>query len=327
MSPWVDLAAVVLALLGTALYSCSETAFYCVSRARIDVEARQGDRTSKIIQRLLADDTAFLISVLIGTNLMLETMTWSAEDLLRERGWPPWGVRAALLGLLTPLVFFLGEVLPKDLSRRRPHALLSFAAPFALISRYLFWPLERLLFLMTLGITHLLGLEPRLLSVVAGREAVLRLLSEGAREGAILPHAEVMARNVLKLRSIAVERCMIPWKSVQALRLEAPGSDASALYEVVARSPFTRIPVEDEKGAVLGYVHQLDVLSEGEGTPVLEHLRPAMVLPSGTSVDKALARLRGGGQRLAIVGAAERPEGLVTLKDLLEEISGDLAGW
>ncbi|MFN0007059.1 MAG: CNNM domain-containing protein [Planctomycetota bacterium] len=327
MSPWIDVALVLLGLLGTAIYECSETAFYCVSRARIDVEARQGHRTSKIIRRLLQQDTAFLISVLIGTNLMLEMLTWSAEDLLRGLGWPDWGVRTALLGILTPLVFFLCEILPKDLARRRPHALLSFTAPLALVSRYLFWPLERLLYVLTLALTRLAGFEPRLLSIVRGREAVLRLLSEGASEGAILPHAELMARNVLKLRSIAVERCMIPWKSVQTLRLVAPGSDAAGSYELVARSPFTRVPVEDEKGAVLGYVHQLDVLSEGEGTPVVEHLRPAMFLPSGTSVDKALARLRGGGQRLAIVGEAERPEGLVTLKDLLEEISGDLAGW
>lgn len=324
MNLWLEVAAILFGLVATALYSGSETAFYCVSRARIDVEARQGQRASRLVQRLLADDTAFVIVVMIGTNLMLETMTWGAEDLLRGRGLPAWGVQVALVGLLTPTVFFLGELLPKDLSRRRPHALLALTAPFVLFSRYLFWPLERLLFLLTLGLTHLLGFEPRLLSIVRGREAVLRLLSEGARAGAILPHAELMARNVLKLRSIPVERCMVPWRSVQALRRGTPDVE---LYAAVARSPFTRIPVQGEEDQVLGYVHQLDVLGEGEGTPVLEHLRPALVLPSGTPVDKALARLRGGGQRLAIVGTAESPAGLVTLKDLLEEISGDLAGW
>lgn len=324
MNPWLEIAAIVLGLFASALYAGSETAFYCVSRARIDVEARQGDRSSRLVQRLLADDTAFVIVALIGGNLMLEVITWSAEDLLRGRGLPPWAVQTALVALVTPTVFLLAEALPKDLSRRRPHAVLTFTAPFVLVSRVLFWPLERLLYLMTLGLTHLLALEPRMLSVVRGREAVLRLLSEGASEGAILPHAEMMARNVLKLRSIPVERCMIAWKGVQVLVRGTPDAD---LYAAVARSPYTRIPVVDERGAVVGYVHQLDVLGEGEGTPALEHTRPAMVLPAGTSVDRALARLRAGGQRLAIVGTAERPDGLVTLKDLLEEISGDLAGW
>ena len=43
---------ILLFLLGTALYSCSETAFYCVSRARIDVCPFQGEQsTSRVTVR------------------------------------------------------------------------------------------------------------------------------------------------------------------------------------------------------------------------------------------------------------------------------------
>jgi CBS domain containing-hemolysin-like protein len=324
VSTAIDLAVILFGLLASAAYSGSEIAFYSVSRARIDVEARQGLGSSRLVRRLLQDDLAFLIVVLIGNCLMIELMTWSAEDLLRERHAPTWVVRLVLTLVLTPGVFFFAEVLPKDLFRRRPHALLSRTARFVLVSRYLFWPLERLLFLLTFLLTRIFTLEPRLFSVVRGREAVLRLLSEGAREGAILPHAEQMARNVLKLRSIEIERCMAPWDGVLKLHLGMPSSE---LYSAVARSPYTRIPVVDERGAVRGYVHQLDVLGEGGGAEVLEHLRPLTVLPSGTSVDRALAKLRLGGQRLAVAGDLDHPRGLLTLKDLLEEISGDLAGW
>jgi CBS domain containing-hemolysin-like protein len=321
---WVDIAVLVVGVLSTAAYSGSEIAFYSVSRARIDVEARQGVRSSRIIRSLLSDDIAFLIVVLIGNTLMVELMTWSAEELMRGWRLPNWAMRTVLSVVLTPFLFIFCEVLPKDFFRRRPHALLSRTAPFVLVSRWIFWPLERLLYLLTRLLDWIFRVEPRLHSVVRGREAVLRLLSEGAREGAILPHAEQMARNVLKLRSIEVERCMIPWNAVQVLRAEAPQDD---LYDAVARSPHTRIPVVEAGGACRGYVHQLDVLGEGDGTPVLDQLMPVTVLPSGTSVDRALARLRSAGQRLAIVGEAASPKGLVTLKDLLEEISGDLAGW
>ena len=324
MSTALDLTLILLALAASAVFSGSETAFYSVSRARIDVEARQGVRSSRLVRRLLSDDLTFLIVVLIGNTLMVELMTWTTEDLLHEHGVPAWAIRTFLALVLTPCVFFFAEVLPKDLFRRRPHALLARTAPFVLFSRYLFWPLERLLFLFTAVLTRVFTLEPKLLSAVRGREAVLRLLSEGAREGAILPHAEQMARNVLKLRSIEVERCMAAWEGVLVLRL---GGSSADLYAAVARSPYTRIPVVGESGAVLGYVHQLDVLGEGEGAEVLDHLRPLTVLPSGTPVDRALGRLRSTGQRLAVVGDLEHPRGLVTLKDLLEEISGDLTGW
>jgi CBS domain containing-hemolysin-like protein len=133
-----------------------------------------------------------------------------------------------------------------------------------------------------------------------------------------------MARNVLNLRSIPVERCMVPWKDVT--RLDARDSDPD-LYAAVSRSRHTRLVVVGADGAVAGYVHQLDVLGGGPGEPVLDHLREVRSLTPGTAVDRALSRLRASGQRLAIVGDPALPLGIVTLKDLLEEISGDLAGW
>ena len=159
MSTLIDLAVLLLGLVGSAAYSGSEIAFYSVSRARIDVEARQGIGASRLVRRLLEDDLAFLIVVLIGNCLMVELITWSAEDLLRERNAPGWAIRVVQAAVLTPGVFFFADVLPKNLFRRRPHALISRTASFILLSRALFWPLERLLFLLTTGLTRLFGLS------------------------------------------------------------------------------------------------------------------------------------------------------------------------
>jgi hypothetical protein len=140
-----------------------------------------------------------------------------------------------------------------------------------------------------------------------GGEAVLRLLSEGAREGAILPHAEQMARNVLKLRSIEVERCMAPWEGVLRLRLGVPSSE---LYSAVARSPYTRIPVVDERGVVRGYVHQLDVLGEGEGAEVLDHLevRRDFVITAGLGGEQERQRIHGRGHGKGQVGTNQQQD-------------------
>ena len=68
----------------------------------------------------------------------------------------------------------------------------------------------------------------------------LGFLREGTESGAIPRHAEEMARNVLLLRSIPVERCMVAWKDVA--RLDAAASRAAG-YATVAASVHTRIPV------------------------------------------------------------------------------------
>jgi len=61
--------------------------------------------------------------------------------------------------------------------------------------------------------------------------------------------------------------------------------------------------------------------------PRRAHLRPMVAIEPDTPLDRALASLRATGQRAALVGSPARPAGLVTLKDLVEEISGELARW
>lgn len=324
MSHGFDFAVVVLLLACSACFSGGETALYSISRVRIEMEARRGQFLARLVHALVRDEVAMLVTVLIGNTLVLQLLTLRAKDMCRALHLPEWGVNLAIALVLTPIVFFCAEALPKELCRRRPHALLLLVAPFLVLARWLFWPLERFLRLFTWLGTRAFGLRPELVTALEEREAVTTLLRESLAAGELPPQAEQIAQNVLKLRTIQVERAMVPWARVSVL--DARRSQAE-LYTSVARSPFTRLPVGDTRGELIGYVHQLDVLGAGPGVPVLDHLRPLVELPAHTPVDRALARLRAAGQRLAIVGTRERPQGLLTLKDLVEEISGDLAGW
>lgn len=322
---WLGPLLLVLLLLGSALFSGSETALYTISRLRIEVDARQGRRTARIVRLLLADEMALLITVLVCNNLMNQLATMQAEELVAGWGVSKRWVELATALTLGPLLWFFGELLPKDLSRRRPHALLALTAPLILGARWLAWPLERLLWLLSAGFARLLGEEPRRWSEVRAREAVVHLIGQGAAAGEIEPAAHDLARNVLGLRSKRVRDCMVAWKDVLVVVRDLPPSE---LVAALARSPHSRVPVVDPArgGAVQGYLHQLDVLGDERAQP-LEHLREALALSGELPVDRALFRLRARGQRLAIVGSLERPEGLVTLKDLVEEISGELADW
>lgn len=324
MSLWLDVLVIALCLAGTAVYSGAETAFYRASKVRVDMDARQGSRTARLVRTLLRNETALVIVLVLGLNLCLEFMTHDVEGLLIAAGVPRYGIEIWLTLILAPVVFFFGELLPKELARRRPHAWLRIVAPVVIATRVLLWPVERTMYAVTALASRLLSLEERLFLEGQGRDAVLDFLREGRRSGAIPHSAEQMARNVLNLRTIPVERCMVPWKDVT--RLDARDADQD-LYAAVSRSGHTRLLVVGADGAVAGYVHQLDVLGSGPGEPVLAHLRPVAGLAPGTPVDRALARLRSSGQRLAIVGDPQAPLGILTLKDLVEEISGDLAGW
>ena len=313
----------VLLLLGSAVFAGSETGFYSLSRVRVEIRAREGLPIARLVRWLMRDDTALLITILIGNNLVAQLATYQAEDLIAGVV-PPVAVEVVVTLLLSPLLFLFGEVFPKDLFRRRPHALIQVTAPFIALCRVLFFPVERFLWLVTALVARVFGRGSRLATEFRGREAVLRLLEEGAQTGAIERNAEALARNVLKLRTTEVVECMVPWREVVTLDASLPVPEQR---EAVASSPHTRLPVLGPGGAVSGYVHQLDVLGSEDASAAPGPLRGTLAVAPDTPVDRAPARLRAEGQRMALVGTLEAPVGLVTLKDLLEEISGDLADW
>ena len=317
----LELLILTLCVFASALYSGSEIGFYSLSPVQVDLEARQGVRTARIVRWLLHDDSALLITILIGNNLALELATLVGDKLLGA-GHGAGGGALIVTAVLTPVVFLFGEALPKDVFRRRPHALIGLGAHFLLLSRIVFWPLERLLWLFSSGLERLLGLKSGVVAQVRGAETVRAFFEAGRLSGALTERASVLAHNALLLRSTPIERAMVPWDHVRHLARDARTEE---IVDSVRLSRYSRLPVVDPQGAVLGYVHQMDVLF-GDASAPLAKLRPVPVLPAEIPVDRALQKLRGGGHRAAVVGEACAPLGWVTLKDLVEEISGDLVG-
>ena len=316
-----------LILLGglflSAMFSGSETGLYSVTRSRLEVEVRRGARGAQLVRSLTRHRAQVLITILIGNNLALELMTLSADHAFESNQLEAWKRDAFLAFVVTPIVFLFGELLPKDLYRRRPHDLMRLSAPLLTVFRYLFLPLEFVLGLLSSTLEKVLGFAPEQIVQRSERVELLSVLAESRAAGVLEPHAEELARNALRLRTLPVTRAMIPWKRVTRIERTASDEEQRALVE---KSVFTRLPVV-EGVRVAGYVHQLGVLEAGRDVPVLDQLRPMQFIDPGLSVDRARANLRGTGGRMAIVGTAEAPLGLVSLKDLVEEISGDLGHW
>ncbi len=94
------------------------------------------------------------------------------------------------------------------------------------------------------------------------------------------------------------------------------------------KSPHSRFPVIDQGGRVRGIVSLLEaVLAPDATTEELTH--PAASFERNTPLRKALATLRSRRETMAVIVAEQtgEPLGLVTLKDLVEPLTGELAAW
>ncbi len=300
----------------SAVFSGSETGVYSISRVRLEADVHARRRAASLLERLSRNESVFLITLLIGNNLMLEMLTHEVESGLLPHDLPAGTTELVVTLTLTPVVFLFGELLPKDLFRRRPHRFLYLSVPVLSVARVLFLPLA----LPVYGISRLLervfGLRRRAVARALGREEMIEVFEEGARTGALAPQAQPLVRNVLVLRETPVQRVMVPWDRVRHVPLGRTDEEVRAAVE---DAEFTRQPALDEHGHVTGYLNQLEVLSD-PGPPAA-HVRELERFAPETPVDRALARLRSSGQRLALVGTPEEPRGLVTLMDLVAEIS------
>jgi CBS domain containing-hemolysin-like protein len=314
--------AVVGLLFFSAIFSGAETGVYSVSRVRLEAEAHEGRRSARLLSRLLRDDAALLITLLIGHNLVLELLTHLVEDNVGRSGVPAFARELTAAAVLTPLVFLFGELIPKDLFRRRPHLLLALVAPVISVFRWIASPLAWPLAMLALSLERLLGLRKEDFARILRREEMVELLAESRRAGALAPQAEELAHNVLVLRHTPLARVAIPWERVQAVDLERGETEVRALVEA---ANFTRLPVlgagPDRKRAVVGYLHQLEVLGLPAGAPLQPCVRPLLELSSDLPLDRAVARLQAAGQRLAVVGGLRAPKGLVSLMDLLATLA------
>ena len=71
-----------------------------------------------------------------------------------------------------------------------------------------------------------------------------------------------------------------------------------------------------------------DVLLDDSGTPPAAHVAPPLGLPQHTGVIEALVALQRARTAIGfVIDDAGRCVGLVTVKDLVEEIVGELHEW
>lgn len=322
MSLWVVLLGGAGLLLLSAIFSGAETGVYSVSRVRLEAEAQEGKRSARLLSRLFRDDAKLLIALLIGNNLMLELLTRMAEASVGRTALPAYLHEIGAALLLTPIVFLFGELVPKDVFRRRPHLLLAVVAPVISVFRWLVSPLAWPLALISAGLERLLGLRKEEFARILRREEMVELLAESRRMGTLAAHAEELAHNVLVLRHMPLSRVAVPWERVQCVDLDR---GEAAARRVVEASGLTRLPAvrtgPDRRRTVVGYLHQLDVLALAPGAPLEPCLRDLMELPPGMPLDRAVTRLQAAGQRLALVGTRRAPRGLVSLNDLFTTLA------
>ncbi len=329
----IDILAIIFCILAEGFFSGSETAFISCDRLRIRHLAETGDRRARLIQNLQLAPERLLGTTLVGTNITTIASSAIATSminrllyLLKEM---PGGARYEGLSevwittlIITPIILILGEIVPKTIYLRKANSIiLTVIRPLRVIF-YTLYPLSTFFSGIASLMVKLVGKKQEVKGVFVTREELRMLFGE---EGSVLGEEErKMIHTVFDFSSTSVKEVMIPLVDVVAVKADSPPSE---VLDLAFKTDFTRFPVYKQRiDNIIGILNIFDILyTDGESSDIKRYVRPAYYVPESKKVDRLLQELREKKNHMAIVvdeygGAA----GLVTIKDLLEEIFGEI---
>ncbi len=321
---FIYLSILAVCTLASGFFSGSETAFIGLSKERVHRMAAEGKRGQKV-QELLATPERLLSTLLVANNLVNVLAAAVATTLfisLIGVQWGPWVATAVMTGVI--LVF--GEITPKTVAARYPERFAVAVAPTILNLSVVLSPVARFFASITRGLLALLRIPVNDTNDAVTEEDIRALAELGHRGGAI----EAVEREIIDALFDVADR---PVRDVMTPRIDivtlSEPIAMSDVRHVVSSTGHSRYPVtsgdlDDLRGIL--YVKDLLQLDEDPGPEVISQmLRAPNFFPESATILDTLQKMR---ERHAAIGVILDEhgglEGIITPKDLLAELVGEL---
>ena len=315
------------AIIASGLFSGLETGIYSLNRVRLHILEHQRNRNARIIQYLMANSSTLLVTLLISNNIVNNLATSAVGKILGNAGCSSLEIIVYDILILTPLLFIFAETLPKDLFNVHADR---FVYPFARFLLMIKWaltlcgilPLATLLGSLTM---RLLGGNSKAV-VFHPRMQVATLVREGVGYGLLSDEQSALTGRVLRLVHCSLEDEMTPWSDVVRLDITAT---TDTIWDYARKSSLSRYPVIDEQGNVQGMMSLHETLLYGKDNcpPIRELLQPLPQMDVTVPLRVALRQLQDSQSAMGLVVKDNKPVGIVTVKDLVEPITGELTSW
>jgi len=318
----------------SGLYSGSETGLYCIHQTKLHLAARRKEASALRLRKLLQDRPSLLFTTLFGTNLANYLAPICLTVIFLRSITAASQARAEHLAelyttlILTPFIFIFGEIVPKNLFHRNADHLMRRVSRVLYITHVAF------------GLTGIIWVQRKCSEFVLNRFGrrnvsgvalhsridVYQMLREGAAEGVLTRTQSSILERIHLVQSTTVSRIMVHRSRVVMIPENAKRADVE---RILRRTPYSRLPVyQKNRRRVSGVVHLLDILTAPPDQPVGAAARQPVEVSADMSVVDALSILQRDSRRFAVVTSPTgHCLGIVTVKDLVEEIVGELAAW
>ncbi len=321
----IQIILLVLLLITSGLVSGAEVAFFSLTKDLLDAEEEKKSRQMELIQKMLHNPKRLLATILITNNFIniaiVLLFASLGEDLFSQIE-NPLIVLLIEIGLITFLILFFGEILPKVYANRNA---LSFSKavvfPIYTIDRYF-------LFFLTIPMSRITRfMESRLAQ--KNNEFSIDKLSQAlelTNEEETSKEEHKILQGIVNFGNTDTKQVMCPRIDVFALSEDL---DMETIVPFILEKGFSRVPVyKDNMDNVAGILYTKDLLPHLEQADFKwkKLLKPPFYVPEKKKLDDLLKEFQQKKIHLAVVvDEYGGTSGVITLEDVIEEIVGDIS--
>lgn len=326
-------------ILLNAYFAATEIAFISLNDAKIEKQAREGNKRAKQIEKMLKNPSKFLATIQIGITLAGFLSSAFASDAFAD-------ILAPVLHYLFPMIsieiirgisiifitiilsFFtlvLGELVPKRLAMKYYEKIAYATIGIIRTISILTAPFVKILTVVTNLISKLFGISENEEETVT-EEEIKMMIDEGEEKGTIEEDEKEMLHNIFEFNDITVSEVMTHRTDVYAIEIN---SNIDDIIKELDDYKYSRIPVYEETiDDIKGILFIKDLLKYLQGRKAIKIkniMREAYFVSENKPINELFKDLQKNKMQMAIVideygGTA----GLVTMEDLLEEIVGNI---
>ena len=294
-----------------------------INRYRLKHLVKEKNRSARRVTKLLERTDRLLGVILIGNNFT-HTLATAIATVIAIRIWSESAVLAVTV-FMTIIMIIFAEVMPKTIAALKPESIAFPSSYFLKPLSKILSPLVTLVTLVSNGVTKLFGINLNDAEKEELKPEELRTLLQTSR---VPKRQENMLMGIFDMDYLSVNDVMIPKNEIVGIDLK---DDIQTIVKNLNKVRYTYIPLyKDTVDNISGFLssnRKADFLSlEKPSKTLLKTLvENPLFIPENTPLSIQLSNFQLENRRVGlIVDEYGDIEGLVTLRDILEIIVGEI---
>ncbi|PIT87421.1 MAG: hypothetical protein COU31_03075 [Candidatus Magasanikbacteria bacterium CG10_big_fil_rev_8_21_14_0_10_40_10] len=304
----------------SAWFSGAETALTNLGIVQIAQIRQKQAKAYQYIAELKRNMDRTLVAILIGNNVV-NILLSAISALIANQIFHSLGV-SLIIGLVTFLLVVFGEILPKSKSLNNSVKLACKNASKIYYYCRIIRPVADFFLWISKYLMKMTGHEFKPRHILVSDDNIKGLVSLAQEQGVLKKIEKDIIHKVFHFGDSKIRDIVVPLNEVYCLNKNLTIGEARK--EVVEHG-FTRVPVVNETGRIIGVLYGKDLMAKKDG-PIDGLIKKPFLVGDDDDITDIFDSMKNRRTHIAIVHDSKTKQqiGIVTMEDIIEELVGEI---